>query len=62
MPNDDEKLTPCPRCGAHMVLSRFIPAISGTPELRAYACRPCNEALTAESPLAWRLRARRRAA
>jgi len=43
-----------------MALSRVIPAFSGHPELRSYACRPCSEAV--ESPLAWRLRARGRAA
>jgi len=60
MPIEDEKLAPCPRCGTHMALSRVIPAFSGHPELRSYACRPCSEAV--ESPLAWRLRARGRAA
>jgi hypothetical protein len=58
MPNDDEKPTPCPRCGTHMLLSRVVPAFADHPELRSYACRPCSEA----SPLAWRLRARSHAA
>jgi hypothetical protein len=61
MPNEDEKPTPCPRCGTHMVLARVIPACADNPELRSYACRPCSEAVTVESPLAWRLRARRAA-
>jgi len=62
MPNEDDKLTPCPRCGTHMALSRVVPAFAGHPELRSYACRPCSEAVTMESPLAWRLRARCHAA
>jgi hypothetical protein len=62
MLSDDEKLTPCPRCGTHMVLARVVPAFAGHAELRSYACRPCSEAVTVESPLAWRLRARGRAA
>jgi hypothetical protein len=60
--SEDEKLTPCPRCGTHMALTRVIPAFAGHPELRSYMCRPCSEAVTAESSLAWRLRARRHAA
>ena len=62
MPSEDEALTPCPRCGTHMALCHVVPAFAGHPELRSYACRPCSEAVTAESLLAWRLRARSRAA
>jgi hypothetical protein len=45
-----------------MPLARVVPALAGHPELRSYACRPCFEAVTMESPLAWLMKARRPAA
>jgi hypothetical protein len=62
MSNEHETLPPCPRCGTLMPLARVVPALAGHPELRSYACRPCFEAVTVESPLAWRMKARRPAA
>ena len=45
-----------------MRLAHVVPAVAGHPELRSYACRPCFEAVTMESPLAWRMKFRKPAA
>jgi hypothetical protein len=41
-----------------MRLARVVPALAGHPELRSYACRPGGDAVTVDSPLAWRMWAR----
>jgi hypothetical protein len=43
---DDEPPPFCPRCQRPMRLMHIVPRLGGQPELRAFLCRPCNEAVT----------------
>jgi hypothetical protein len=40
----------CPKCGIAMKLYLIVPRVDAMPELRAFRCSPCGEALTYAEP------------